>query len=45
MFQSFRRQRHVWEDAAAVTLALGYIGGFLVALEFALARLLFLSAF
>jgi hypothetical protein len=45
MFQAFRRQRHQWEDAAAVALALGYIGSFLVAVEFALARLAFLSAF
>ncbi|MFZ4405951.1 MAG: hypothetical protein ACOYOH_01355 [Paracraurococcus sp.] len=45
MFQSFRRQRHVWEDAAAFALALGYLGSFVAAIEFALARLVFLSAF
>ena len=45
MFQAFRRQRHHWEDVAAVALALGYIGGFMAAVEFALARLVFLSAF
>jgi len=45
MFQAFRLQRHGWEDAAAVVLALGYFGGFMVAVEFALARLVFLSAF
>lgn len=45
MMQAFRRQRHRWEDAAALALALGYVGGFLAAVEFALARLVFLSAF
>ena len=45
MFNAFRRQRHQWEDAAAVALALGYIGGFVAAVEFALARLVFLSSF
>jgi hypothetical protein len=45
MFNAFKRHRHQWEDAAAVALALGYIGGFLAAVEFAIARLVFLSAF
>lgn len=45
MFEAFRQQRHWWEDAGAIVLALGYIGGFLAAVELALARLVFLSAF
>jgi len=45
MFQVFKRYRHHLEDVAAAALALGYIGGFLAAVEFALSRLLFLSAF
>lgn len=44
MFQA-SQHRHRWEDVAAAALALGYVGGFLAAMEFALARLLFLSAF
>lgn len=34
-----------WPDLAAMVLALGYIGGFLAAMELALARLVFASAF
>ena len=45
MFQAFKRHRHQWEDAGAVALALGYLGGFVAAVEFALARLVFLSSF
>jgi hypothetical protein len=45
MIKAFKRQRHWWEDLGAIVLALGYIGGFLAAIEVALARLLFLSAF
>ncbi|MFC7473585.1 hypothetical protein ACFQS7_04420 [Dankookia sp. GCM10030260] len=45
MVPAFKRRRHQWEDAAAVVLVIGYIGGFLAAMEFALARLVFLSSF
>jgi len=45
MFQAFKRHRHQWEDVAAAALALGYLGGFVAAVEFALARLVFLSSF
>ena len=45
MFQSFKQYRHQWEDAGAVALALGYLGGFVLAVEFALSRLVFLSSF
>jgi hypothetical protein len=45
MFNAFKRHRHQWEDVGAAALALGYIGGFLAAVEFAIARLVFLSAF
>ncbi|MDO9707681.1 hypothetical protein [Paracraurococcus lichenis] len=43
MFQAFEQHRHWWEDAAAALLALGYIGGFLLAVEIAVAKLLFRS--
>ncbi|MCB4820963.1 hypothetical protein [Roseicella aerolata] len=45
MIQAFRRHRPWCEDWAAIALALGYVGGFLAAMELALARLLFLAAF
>ena len=45
MFRSFRQHRHQWEDVGAAALALGYLGGFVAAVEFALARLVFLSSF
>lgn len=45
MIQSFKRHRHQWEDVGAVTLALGYLGGFVAAVEYALARLAFLGSF
>jgi hypothetical protein len=45
MFKAFKRHRHQWEDVVAAALALGYIGGFVAAVEFALARLAFLSSF
>ena len=45
MFTAFRPGKEGWWDLAALALALGYIGGFLAALELALARLVFLSTF
>jgi hypothetical protein len=45
MFTAFRRHRHWCEDMAAAALAIGYFGGFMVGIEFALARLLYMSAF
>jgi hypothetical protein len=45
MFNAFKRHRHQWEDVGAAALALGYLGGFVAAVEFALARLVFLSSF
>jgi hypothetical protein len=45
MFNAFKQHRHQWEDVGAAALALGYLGGFVAAVEFALARLVFLSSF
>ncbi|WP_165943615.1 hypothetical protein [Roseicella aquatilis] len=45
MFQLFNAPRHVWEDLGAAVLALAYVGGFLLAVNCAFARLLFRSAF
>ncbi|WP_431270833.1 hypothetical protein [Dankookia sp. P2] len=45
MFKAIKQHRHQWEDVGAVALALGYLGGFVAAVEFALSRLVFLSSF
>jgi hypothetical protein len=34
-----------WQDLTAIVLVLGYIGGFLAAVELAVARLVFVTAF
>lgn len=45
MSKDFRPHRQDWEDLGAATLALFYLGGFVVAMEIALSRLVFLSSF
>ena len=45
MFNAFKQHRHEWEDLGAAALAVGYLGGFVAAVEFALSRLVFLSSF
>lgn len=45
MLKAFRQYRHDWEDLGAATLALLYLGGFVLAMEIALSRLVFLSSF
>ena len=45
MIRSFKPSRQVLEDVGAAVLALAYVGGFILAVDHALARLVFHSAF
>ena len=45
MLHAFGLRAGEWQDVAAGALAVGSIGGFLAAMEVALARLVFLASF